>query len=152
MTRDTDLLTAEEAWDLAQRLYGAWNEGGAEAVASGFWDPEIVFSDDPSFPDAQVMRGRDAVVMRLDAFMEGLGDFKFTVLEALPFPGGALAGVRIDSTGPSSGIPIQTVVYHVGRLRSGRFVEVRTFRQRDEALAAAGLTSDARPPDPTAAP
>jgi SnoaL-like domain len=132
-------MSAEEACALADRLYATWNQSGAEAVTREFYDPEIVFIDDPSFPGAGVVRGRDRVSAHLVSFMEGLGDFKITVLEALPFPGGALAGVRINSTGPASGAPIETVLYHVGRLRSGRFVEVRTFRQRSEALAAAGL-------------
>jgi ketosteroid isomerase-like protein len=143
MEASAELLTPEQARDLAERFYDAWNRGGAETVAREFWDPDIVLYDDPMLPDAGVVRGREKAIERLASFFEAFGDLKFTVLEALPFPGGALAGVRLESTGPSSGVPIEGVLYHVGRLRSGRFIEVRTYRHRDQALLAAGLTSAA---------
>jgi hypothetical protein len=134
-----ELLSPEAARDLAERIYGLWNEGGAEAVAREFWHPEVVFRDDPAWPDSSVVHGREATVARLDSLTEGLGDFKCYVVEALPFPGGALAGVRFRSIGPSSGVATEMVIYHVGWLRGGLFTEVRSFLRRDDALAAAGL-------------
>ena len=134
-----ELLTPEAARDFAERVYGLWNEGGAEAVAREYWHPDVVFRDDPAWPDSSVVHGREATVARLDSLTEGLGDFKCYVVEALPFPGGALAGVRFRSIGPSSGAPTEMVIYHVGWLRGGLFTEVRSFLQRDDALAAAGL-------------
>ncbi len=95
--QNEDTLTPEAAWDLAERLYGAWNTGGPQAVAREFWDEDLVLHDDPSFPGARVVRGREAVVKHMDGVLEGLGDFKMTVLEALPFSGGAFAGVRITA-------------------------------------------------------
>ena len=134
-----ELLTPEAARDFAERVYGLWNEGGAEAVAREYWHPDVVFRDDPAWPDSSVVHGREATVARLDSLTEGLGDFKCYVVEALPFPGGALAGVRFRSIGPSSGVATEMVIYHVGWLRGGLFTEVRSFLQRDDALAAAGL-------------
>jgi SnoaL-like domain len=139
------MLSREAARDLAERVYCAWNEGGAETVAREFWHPDVIFRDDPAWPDSSVVRGRDATVARLDSITEGLGDFKCYVVEALPFPGGALAGVRFQSVGPSSGAATQMVIYHVGWLRDGLFTEVRSFLRRDDALAAAGL--EPTPPD-----
>jgi hypothetical protein len=138
-----ELLSPEAARDLAERIYGLWNEGGAEAVAREFWHPDVVFHDDPAWPDSSVVHGSDAVVARLDSITEGLGDFKCFVVEALPFPGGALAAVRFRAVGPSSGAPTEMVIYHVGWLHAGRFTEVRSFLQRNDALAAAGLQAAA---------
>jgi hypothetical protein len=135
---DADLLTLEAATDIAERLYGTWNEEGPEGLAREFWEEDLVWHDDPSWPDARVVRGRKAVAEHLNEVMEGLGDFKMSVLEVLPFRG-AVAGVRVTSTGVGSGVPIEGVIYHVARLRGGRFTEVKSFLKRDDALAAAGL-------------
>jgi hypothetical protein len=132
-------MTEQEMTELVHHLYRTWNDRGLRAVAEEFWDEEIHWCDDPAWPDAREVQGRDNALARVHEVTEGLGDFKFDLFEFLPFEGGGVAGVRVTSLGAGDRPPVEGVIFHVGRFSDRRVTELRMFLKREDAMAAAGL-------------
>jgi len=66
----------------AKRIYAAWNKGGPTA-ASIYYDPEIEWQGAAEVPDADVVRGRKAVLAYLDEWIGLFGSTRGEVQELI---------------------------------------------------------------------
>jgi ketosteroid isomerase-like protein len=122
---------------ITRAMFAAWNDGDIDRMDE-FWaeDGDWIWDDPPEFPDAQRLRGRDAVQARFREVAELLGTLRveFDALEKIGDV--VLAEVRLTGAGAQSGIPVEAAGFHVIRFENGRVRWYRSFADREQALAA----------------
>ena len=136
-------MTTRDA-ELARAAFDAWEEGTLREYAERHVHPDLEFYDAPEMPDAQVVRGRDAALARMDSYMELLGRFSIPVCEIEDRSDGVFVRVAPSGRAPASGVEIDWEVFCVMRFRDGLMVEIRNFFDRDTALSVAGVDPSVR--------
>lgn len=101
--------------------------------------PEVIYEEDPVWPDAGTFRGRDAVLRRFIEYvdlmhLEGIARGEVVDAGNLVF-----AEVRISMLGGDTGEAVEFLWSYTMRVEDGRIVHVRAWYDRDEAAVAAGL-------------
>jgi ketosteroid isomerase-like protein len=124
--------------EIATDMYAAWNEGNVDRMID-FWaeDGDWRWEDAAEMPDAKVVVGREAVEAHLRELMSLLGDLQLTVEELVDLDGVVLATIRGRIKGAQSGVELENRAAHLVDFENGRVRRFRTFRDRDEAIAAA---------------
>jgi ketosteroid isomerase-like protein len=130
-----------EARQRADLVFGVWNDEGLEAMAERFWHPEIVWEEPPDFPDADVHRGRDKAVQRMNERLELLGHIQIDVLDARRVGPNTLVEVVLRGTGSASGAPVERREYFLLTIEDRRTTRFREYLDRDAAVAAAEADS-----------
>jgi ketosteroid isomerase-like protein len=125
--------------ELARRAFEAWEKGTLRQFAERHVHPDLEFHDAPEMPDAQVVRGRDEALARMDSYMEQLGRFSIPVCEVIQRSNGVVVRVAPSGRAPASGVAVEWEVYCVMRFRHGLMVEIRNYFDRDSALAVADV-------------
>ena len=90
--------------ELARRAFEAWEEGTLREYAERHVHPDLEFHDAPEMPDAQVVRGREAALARMDSYMEQLGRFSIPVCEVEDRSEGVFVRVAPSGRAPASGV------------------------------------------------
>jgi ketosteroid isomerase-like protein len=135
---------SRENVELVRRSFEVFSRGSIDAVIDGgFWSPEIVF--DPSstgIPGLGIYRGHDEV----KAFFEEdwfqafpLGEWEIEVGELIDAGDQVFAMSHQRGRGATSGAGAELELANIFTLRDGEIVRVELYRDRDEALEAAGL-------------
>jgi ketosteroid isomerase-like protein len=110
------------------------------AVVFDFFDPEIELQEDPSFPEAGIYRGIEAVRRYFDQFTESFDEFTVEAEDYVELADGrVLMLFRLRTRGKESGA---TVTAHPGwiyTIRGRKAVRIEAYLDRDEAFAAGGL-------------
>ena len=124
--------------EIATDMYAAWNEGNVDRMID-FWaeDGDWRWEDAAEMLDAKVVVGREAVEAHLRELMSLLGDLQLTVEELVDLDGVVLATIRGRIKGAQSGVELENRAAHLVDFENGRVRRFRTFRDRDEAIAAA---------------
>ena len=130
---------SEENVEAVRRGYAAWLEGGVDAIIP-LLDPEIRWSQDPSFPGAKTYVGHEGV-REWDAWLDESFEERRVEVERL-IDGGdrVMALVVVHTRGRGSGAETRTPMAHLWTLRNGMGVRVQFYLDRAEALEAAGLS------------
>ena len=89
-----------------------------------------------------VYRGPAGMVEFRNTMAQAWGEFRWEAEEFIEAPGGIVVFVRFTGEGRASGAPAEFAMAHVCTLRDGRLIRLETFWDRQEALAAAGLTGE----------
>jgi ketosteroid isomerase-like protein len=128
--------------DRSERVH--WNsERWAEA--SELWDSEIEYQEDPAWPGATTVTGRDAVVARFLEYQEFLGEAVAEVEDVLDAGDDKVVVLtRISGAGASSGVPWEYLWAYILTLKDARVVAVRAYLDADEAFRVAGIDPTAR--------
>src|SRR5918911_1767778 len=136
---------SSENVELAWRMLGA-NPGRPERVpwdaerwadASRLWDPDIEYQEDPGWPGATTVRGREAVVARFLEYAEYMGEASVEVLDVLDAGGDQVVLLtRISGEAVASGAPWEYAWAYLATIRDGRAVRVRAFLDAAAALRA----------------
>jgi ketosteroid isomerase-like protein len=106
-----------------------------------YGDEKFEFHLPPDYPEGEpVFRGRDGA-SRLVAMMKDVwGEWRFEPEQFIDAGDrGVVVFARILAQGLASGVPIELQTAHVWTVRGGRATSVHMFRDRTEALEAAGL-------------
>jgi ketosteroid isomerase-like protein len=136
---------SQENVKIVRQSFEVFTQGGPEAVISGgFWSPEIVFDPSPTgIPGLGVYRGYNEV----RSFFEE-DWFKAFPFEEWEIEVGDLIGAgdqvfaisRQRGRGATSGAGAELELAGIYTLRDGEIVRVELYRDRAEALEAAGLS------------
>ena len=103
--------------------------------------PDIEFREDPSFPEAGIYRGREAVRAYAEQFSAEFDAFSWQPEDFLDAGDDqVLVLMRVRGRGKSSGIEIDLRGGWLYTLKDGVAVRVDAYLDREEALAAAGLS------------
>ena len=129
---------SQENVEVVKRAYEARNRRDM-AAALGACDPDIEWWESEDVPEPTVHRGLDAVAARfaeLDDLWIGLTSEPQEFIDTgdcvvVPF--------RQTASGRASGVAIDENWAHVFRLRCGKIIELREYRELGQALKAVGL-------------
>ena len=105
-------------------------------------DPDVAWHPPPDIPDAAVVHGRDALIENFQDWLGAWDDYRTIPEEVLEGAGNTVLVDALESgRGKDSGIHVQSRrITQVYALRDGRIIRFRAYLNRDEALAAVGLS------------
>jgi ketosteroid isomerase-like protein len=103
-------------------------------------DEQFEFRLPPDYPEGeQVFRGREGVSLLVTMLKEVWGEWRFETERFLDAGDSVVVFARIHAEGGSSRVPIELKTAHVWTVRAGRATSVQMYRNRSEALEAAGM-------------
>jgi ketosteroid isomerase-like protein len=121
----------------------ALNSGDSRAFsgsADRFMTEDVVYEEDPVWPDAGTFRGRAAMVARFLEYRD-LMQLRRIDPEKVTTAGDlVLARVRIEMLGAHGGEPLEFVWTYSLRMEEGRITHFRAWYDPDDAARAAGLS------------
>ena len=92
------------------------------------------------YPEGEpVFRGREGIDQLVDMLSETWSDWHFEPERFLDAGEQVVVFARMAGQGGASGVPFELETTHVLTIRAGRAISVHAYRDRSEALAAAGL-------------
>ena len=121
--------------DMVERGYAAWRRGDLEGAVAEF-HPEFELIENPAFPEAGVYRGADEFVRYAASFLEMFEEWRLDVEEIVDAGDDVLAFVRWRVRGKASQALAELPIIHRWTFSDGRPIRMRSYFDRDEALAA----------------
>jgi ketosteroid isomerase-like protein len=119
-------------------VYGRWGSGDFRASLDLF-DPDVVFVLGPEFPDAGRYRGFERIAEYTRGFLEPWTQIAIEAEETIDAGDSVIAAVRQHGVGVGSGVHTEFRYFQVWSFRGPKVIRLENFRQRSEALEAAGL-------------
>src|SRR5262245_20874110 len=118
---------SEENVEIIRRAGETWNESGTAAFADQFLTPDVLYEDDPQWPDHQTARGKDEVIRRFEDFFEAWGQEWDATIERVVDSGDhrVVATFTLRTTGTTSGATQSYTWGYVFELQDGL---IRRFR------------------------
>ncbi len=123
--------------DTVRAVYERWAEGDFRAGIDLF-DPDVVFTLSPGFPDSGEYRGREEVAAYMRGFLEPWVQLTITMEAIEEFGDHVLATVSQRGAGAGSGAVTEFSYFQVWSFRGDRVVRLQNLRRRESALEAAG--------------
>jgi uncharacterized protein len=136
---DNQRAMSEENVELAREAYDAFNRRDLESVLR-LSDPEVEVHDPPEMPDSDIHRGHEAVMRDWQRTFESFDEFSVEVEEYRDLGDELLVFLRYRGRGRGSGVPVELSMAHLLTIREGKFVRMRQFLHREQALEAAGVS------------
>jgi ketosteroid isomerase-like protein len=138
-SRDTARAVSQENVEIVRRLYETVNDAGLEAVIE-FFHPDAQVVPPPQWPEASILRGREAVQEFARQWMTAFDDFEVEP-ERFIDSGGDQVVAYVHDMGRIAGsdAEIDLRPFHVWTLTAGKIVRWQLFTDEAEALEAAGL-------------
>jgi ketosteroid isomerase-like protein len=139
---------SEENVEMVRRSYDAYNEAlnapnprdAIRAAFERFADPEIEWETEPTAVDRQIHHGIDGVMEFFDAILEGFEEVRQVPERFIDCGDQVLVFLRTEVRARTPGLELNEEWAHLITVRDGKSVRVQMFRNRDEALEAAGLS------------
>ncbi len=132
-------MSQEEIERIVRDANDAFNRGDIEASLTHL-DPNIEWWPAADEPIIEPYRGHDGYRRLIAEIREVWADIQAEIEELLVIGDRVVVCRRFWSHGQESCAPVEIRETHVARLRDGKIVEVREYRERDRALAAVGLS------------
>jgi ketosteroid isomerase-like protein len=144
---------SQENVEIVRRLYATLDElpdlrdtsfEDEQALLESFFgnyvDEQLEIRLPPDYPEGeQVFRGRKGLVEMIAMLRDTWGEFRLQPDRFLDAGDRVVAFVRVHAEGGASGVPIELETTHVWTVRTGRITSVHAYRDRSQALEAAGL-------------
>jgi uncharacterized protein len=124
--------------EVIREAYAHFNRGDLDWVVAQL-DPEITWEDAEDVPDARTYEGIGEVRHYLESFGRHWEEIRFEPQELHEADDVVLADCRLIGRGLASGAEVDAEVIHVVNMRRLKVLRVRTFFDRREAAAAAGI-------------
>jgi len=94
----------------------------------------------PDYPEGElVFRGRDGFSQVIGLLQDSWRQWRFEPERFLDAGDQVVVFARIVGRGAASGVPFELETTHVWTIRAGRVASLHAYRDRSEALEAAGL-------------
>jgi ketosteroid isomerase-like protein len=119
-------------------VYERWSQGDFRASIDVL-DPLVLLVMRPEFPDAGTYLGLDRLRDYTRGFLEPWTRITIAAEEITEAGDTVVVAVRQSGIGGGSGAPAELRYFHVWSFRGGKAIRLETFRERAEALEAAGL-------------
>jgi ketosteroid isomerase-like protein len=129
--------------EIARRGLDAFNRRDRDAWAE-IVDAEVVNVPPREWPEPETIQGVDAVwAFWVDGTEPwGVARFELAELDEIDDER-AIAHIRAEVEGRSSGVPAVWSFWQLLTFRDGRIARIDWYSEREEALAAAGVAADA---------
>jgi ketosteroid isomerase-like protein len=132
----------QENVKIVRAVYERWSEGDFRASID-LLDPHVVLVLGPEFgpdsPDTGTYSGIEAVATYTRGLLEAWADFTMQAEEIVAAGDSVLVGVCQRGVGRISGVPTELRYFTLWSFRGGKVIRLESFRERAEALEAAGL-------------
>jgi ketosteroid isomerase-like protein len=134
---------SEENVEVVQAIYDSWSRGDYDAVFAlldtdeWFGPPDISASGEPG---SGLSRGHDGVRRSLARWVGEWDEYSFEVRQLIDLGDDVLVEGWHRGRGKTSGVEVSEEIFSVWTVRAGQAVRQRMFRDRAEALEAAGLS------------
>jgi ketosteroid isomerase-like protein len=125
---------SQENVDVIRKVWDAYSHGDYHRI-KGFCDPHCVLIT----LDEGAQYGWDAVSAGYERWHEAWEAETTTVEEVIGHGDRVFAAGRFHARGRASGVAVETRHYEVYTMRDGTILRIDEFREREEALEAAGL-------------
>jgi len=132
---------SQENVEIVRRLAAAFNDGSIEAMRP-LLDPELVWHEDPSFPEAGEYRGRDEWEAYARQFLAEFSAIRYEQGPAKTVEAGdnVVVNILIHGRGTASGAEFDLSAWWAFTLRDAKVVRCFSYLDRDAALEAVGLS------------
>jgi len=110
------------------------------ATAGDWYHADVEFHEDPSFPDAGVHRGADAIEAHFQQFLDSFEDYSFEIEEILDAGDSVVVCNRQRARGKGSGAEVDMRNAWVFAFRDGKIQRITPYWERAKALKAVGLS------------
>jgi alcohol dehydrogenase class IV/ketosteroid isomerase-like protein len=124
--------------EVVREAFALWSQAGIEGTAERYWHEDIEWVDRPDWPEARTVRGRQPVTDHFKRAAEVIGFWKLEPVEIAAAGLDVFVETRMISENQPRGAVVDQAWFQLYRLRGGKFVRIRNFGERDEALAAVG--------------
>ena len=128
---------SEQNVEAVRGVYRRWGQGEFPASVDLF-DAQVSFVLGPEFPDAGTYRGLDRVAEYTRGFLEPWSRITIEAEHITDAGDCVVAAVRQSGVGGASGALTELRYFQVWSFRDGKVVRLENFREREEALQAAG--------------
>ena len=130
---------SQENVEVVRALLSAFDRGDYEAALEGL-DSEIEWQVPPGIAiGREVYRGRGEVQRGFAEWLAAWDMHRYELEELLDHGDHVVVGGMQIGRGRGSGVEVRLPTFHVVTLRDGKITRHRSFRDRGEALEAAGL-------------
>jgi ketosteroid isomerase-like protein len=123
------------------RAIDAFNRRDVEAMRP-YMRKDVVWVEDPRYPGAETYHGYEGVARSLAKWFDTWAELRTETVETIGAGDTWLLTSRVEGRGEGSEVPVTADSFSVYELRDGLVARVRLFGDRDEALAAAGLSQE----------
>jgi uncharacterized protein len=130
---------SEENVEIVRSLADAVQRGDSAAALS-ILDVDVEWHDQAAIPGAEVHRGREAVRRHFEQWFDAWEEIEYTPEELFDEDDRVVVVIRRRGRGKGSGVEVSDQVIHVYTVRGEKIVRFEGFTDKDEALAAAGLS------------
>jgi ketosteroid isomerase-like protein len=124
-----------------RRYVDAFNRLDLDAATVGL-DPEVELHEWPEAPGSQAYRGVEGVRRAFDIWFETWDWMKLEIEDIRPVGDRVLFTLHQRAKGRTSAVEVEVRSYNVYTFRDGHVTRAELFLERENALAAAGLTPD----------
>jgi ketosteroid isomerase-like protein len=131
---------SRENVEIVRRIAEAFDRGGLDAVGS-YFHPDIEWHEDPSFPEAGVYRGIDAVQSYARQFLSEFEEFRYEPVELTDAGDHVIANLRITGRGKTSGAEFEIYAWWAFSVQDRKVTRCYSYLERDRALGAVGLSA-----------
>jgi ketosteroid isomerase-like protein len=125
--------------EIVRRSIAAFNAGGIEATVE-FAHPDVVFEEPPSQPGSKAARGLADALQTFSAFDAAWEEHRSEVEEIRDLGGGEVLALTIEHLRGRDGVAFSQPCGTIYTLEGEKFIRVRSFWERSQALEAAGLS------------
>jgi ketosteroid isomerase-like protein len=129
---------SQDKLQIVKSIYERWGEGDFRTPFDRF-DAKVVFVMPPELPDAGTYLGKEALAEYSRGFLEPWTHIKIEAEELVPVGDSVFASVRQHGAGDASGAETEIRYFQLWSLRGDKVIRLEAFRDRAEALAAAGV-------------
>jgi ketosteroid isomerase-like protein len=120
------------------RVYERWAEGDFQTT--DHLDAQFLLVMRPEFPESGTYLGLQRLAQYMGHFLEPWDRITIDAEELIPAGDSIVAAVTQRGTGSGSGAATEFRYFHLWTFRGGKAIRLETIRERDDALAAAGLS------------
>ena len=131
-------MSAENV-DTVRTLYERWSEGDFETTLAVV-DPHFLLVMRPEFPDSGTYLGVERLMEYTRGFLEPWDRITIDAEEITDVDGSVVAAVLQRGAGVGSGAETEFRYFQVWSFRGDRAIRLENFRERSEAMRAAGLS------------
>jgi ketosteroid isomerase-like protein len=132
---------SQENVEIVRDIYERWREGDFRANADVF-DPLVLFVMRREFPDAGTYLGRERLAEYTRGFLESWSRITIEAEEITDAGDTVVAAICQRGVGEESGAATELRYFQVWSFRGGKVIRLEGFRERAEALEAAGLREE----------
>jgi ketosteroid isomerase-like protein len=137
---------SQENVEIVRAVYGRWREGDFRAGVD-LLDPHVVLVLDQRFapslvsnPDEGAFYGIEAVSAYTRDILEPMSHLTMEAEELVASGDSVLATVRQRGIGRIGGVPTEMRYFTLWTFRAHKVIRIESFRERAEAVEAAGLS------------